>query len=78
MLASSTQGKALIKQFQALGIGDSISLPSIFPAIPDECQAILQEKEEENYWFFELFWHGISLGALSAELRGTDLQLEQL
>lgn len=75
---SSKVGKELLEKLTNLKLGESMALPSILPAVQDDCQAFLREKQE-NYWVLEAFWHGISMGELSAELNGDNtLTLEQL
>jgi hypothetical protein len=77
MLTTSNQGKALLATLRNMKIGEAMKLNSPIPAIPDECQAFLMERDGD-YWRLELYWMGIAFGEVVAEVTENQITLEQL
>jgi hypothetical protein len=84
MKATGNVGKGLIERFKGLAIGQSCTFPTVLPGIDAEAsQAILRESTwnattEKGYWEFALYWKGIHVADVIAEVVEGELLLEVL
>lgn len=74
---TSPQGKGLIERFKALKIGQPCLFPSLLPSLSNaSIQAFLIETHPGKFWEFKLFWHGVEVGTVTAEIKEDQLELE--
>lgn len=74
---TSPQGKGLIERFKSLKVGQPCLFPSLLPSLSNaSIQAFLLEVRPGKYWEFKLFWHGVEVGTVTAEVKADQLELE--
>lgn len=84
MKITSAVGKGLVERFKAMKVGESATFPTVLPGIDaDASQAILREstwdaKLNKGYWDFAMYWKGIHVADVMAEVVEGELLLEVL
>jgi hypothetical protein len=75
---SSKKGKELHAQLQPLKLGDKLYLDGFLTGLNQQTVAHCTEVEAGKFWQFALYWCGVHIQNVVAEVQGTDLVLENL
>lgn len=71
-------GASYLKTLSTLKIGDSLEMQTIAPGVSSEpTVGVLVGLKPLERWDFEMFWHNIKIGSVSAKLDGKMLLFKE-